>query len=69
MQQKFPVFGQLYENEIRKLKAKLGASRRSAGLQTEQESSRRVFRYLAWTAGGVGILLGTAVIARLLRRS
>lgn len=68
MKARFPVAALFYDNEIRKLKAKLSATERSTALAEEQERSRRVFRYLGWTGAGVAIFLGVALTARALRR-
>lgn len=68
MKAKFPFMSSYYDNEIRKLKAKLAATTRATGLQVEQEQSRRVFRYLGWAGIGVAVLFGLALTARTLRK-
>lgn len=68
MREKFPVAATLYTNEIRKLKATLAATKNAVALQAEQDSSRRVFRYLGWVGGSIAILFGIALTARTLRR-
>lgn len=68
MKKKFPLAALFYDNEIAKLQARLGASKRQTDLQFEQERSRRIFRYLGWAAGGVGVLVGIALITKLVRK-
>lgn len=68
MRVKLPLLATFYNNEIRKLEAQLAASKRATSLQIEQEGSRRIFRYLGWGAAGVGILVGAALVVRLLRK-
>lgn len=69
MKAKFPFMSAYYDNEIRKLKAKLAATKRSVGLQSEQEESRRVFRYLGWSALGALVLFGIVVTVRTARKN
>lgn len=63
MKRKLPALAWWYENEIRKLKAKLDAAKRRTALQAEGEQATREWRTLGYAlaAGGVLVLVGGAV--------
>ena len=63
MKRKFPLLAGWYDNEIRKMKAKLEAAKRRTSLQAEGEQATREWRTLGYAlaAGGVLVLVGGAV--------
>ena len=62
MKRRFPLAATLYDNEIRKLKAKLAATKAQIAKKKAGEQSTQTFRYLGWAAGGlVVVLLGSMI--------
>jgi hypothetical protein len=62
MKRKFPLAATLYDNEIRKMKAKLASTKSQIAKKKEGEQSTKTFRYLGWAAGGLFVvLLGTFI--------
>lgn len=63
MKRKFPLLAGWYDNEIRKMKAKLEAAKRRTSLQAEGEQATREWRSLGYAlaAGGVLVLISGAV--------
>lgn len=62
MKKKFPLAATLYDNEIRKLKAKLASTKSQIEKKKKGEQSTQTFRYLGWAAGGLFVvLLGTLI--------
>jgi hypothetical protein len=62
MKRRFPLAATLYDNEIRKMKAKLAATKSQIAKKKEGEQSTKTFRYLGGAAGGlVVVLLGTLI--------
>lgn len=62
MKRKFPLAATLYDNEIRKMKAKLASTKSQIAKKKAGEQSTQTFRYLGWAAGGLFVvLLGTLI--------
>ena len=62
MKRKFPLAATLYDNEIRKMKAKLASTKSQIEKKKKGEQSTQTFRYLGWAAGGLFVvLLGTMI--------
>jgi hypothetical protein len=62
MKRKFPLLATFYDNEIRKLQAKLDATTGQIAKKKSGEQSTQTFRYLGWAAGGLFVvLLGTMI--------
>jgi hypothetical protein len=62
MKRKFPLLATFYDNEIRKLRAKLKATQGQIAKKKRGEQSTQTFRYLGWAAGGLlVVLLGTMI--------
>ena len=53
MKRKFPIAALFYDNELRKMRAKLAATDRQIAKAFAGERSTQVFRYLGWTAGAL----------------
>jgi uncharacterized protein YgiM (DUF1202 family) len=51
-----------YDNEIRKLRAKLDATKSQIAKKKKGEQSTQVYRYLGWAAGSlIVVLIGTMI--------
>jgi len=62
MKRKFPLAATLYDNEIRKMKAKLASTKSQIEKKKSGEQSTQTFRYIGWAAGGLFVvLLGTMI--------
>lgn len=62
MKRKFPLLATFYDNEIRKLRAKLKATEGQVAKKKRGEQSTQTFRYIGWAAGGLFVvLLGTMI--------
>ena len=58
MKRRFPIAAVFYDNEIRKMKAKLAATDRQIAKAKAGERSTQTYRYIGWTVGALaGVLL------------
>jgi hypothetical protein len=57
MKRKVPLLATFYDNEIRKLQAKLDATAGQIAKKKAGEQSTQTFRYLGWAAGGLFVIL------------
>jgi len=57
MKRKFPLLATFYDNEIRKLQAKLAATGSQIAKKKSGEQSTQTFRYIGWAAGGLFVVL------------
>jgi hypothetical protein len=57
MKRRFPIAAVFYDNEIRKMRAKLSASGAQITKKKKGEESTQTFRYLGWAAGGLFVVL------------
>lgn len=64
MKRKIPLMATFYDNEIRKLRAKLDATKSQIAKKKKGEQSTQVFRYLGWAAGGLTVLLIGSMVYR-----
>lgn len=62
MKRKFPLLATFYDNELRKLRAKLKSTERQMAKAQKGEQSTQIYRIIGWTAGAVaiGVLLTIA---------
>ena len=64
MKRRFPIAAVFYDNEIRKMKAKLAATDHQIAKARAGERSTQTFRYLGWTAGALAIGVLATMIYR-----
>ena len=57
MKRRFPIGAVLYDNEIRKLRAKLSATTHQIEQATKGETSVQIYRYVGWAVGAAGALV------------
>ena len=62
MKRRFPLAAVFYDNELRKLRAKLKSTERQIAKAEKGEESTQVYRTIGWVAGiaAVGVLLTLA---------
>ena len=64
MKRKFPIAALFYDNELRKMRAKLAATEHQIAKARAGERSTQTFRYLGWTAGALALGVLATMIYR-----
>ena len=67
MKRRVPAMAWFYDNEIRKMQAKLVAAQRAAKIQAEGEQATRDWRTVGYLIGGGAVVVAIAGAVRLIR--
>jgi hypothetical protein len=62
MKKQVPLLATFYDNEIAKMKARLGATTSQIAKAQRSDTSTQTYRYIGWTVGGLtAVLLGALI--------